>query len=95
MWLALWFCRSKFVGPCVLRVALPPPTVRRKDGYDLAFLGNFVRRDCGFRWRESRVLTAASHAWVDVYQVGRLLICGFGKTVCEAFRLRLNLSSDA
>jgi len=32
---------------------------------------------------------------VAVFLVGRLLICGFGKIVCEAFHLGLNLSSDA
>ena len=49
MWLglAVWFCRSKCVGPCGLSVALPPPTLRPADKTDHGFFGSFVRINVG------------------------------------------------
>jgi len=76
-------------------VAKSPPTVITGEQTDLARFRSFLQINggsgCGSHGSGDRL---SPEFKVDVYQVGRLLICGFGKTVCEVFRLGLNLLSD-
>jgi len=77
-------------------LSLPSPTLRPREQADLARYRSFVRITVGSVFDGHGLGDRLSRdGCVDVSLVGRLLICGFGKIVCESFRLKLSFSSDA
>jgi len=77
-----WQCRRQQITP--------------GEQTDHGIFGNFVQIDVGSNDGSHGSGDRLSPEFsVGRSRVGRLLICGFGKIVCEAFRLEMNFSSDA